>query len=470
MTSASVAPWIALDHLQHSVRTLLTIIVGLAICQPIFLSMITISNLHKLFLKTSVVSIDSRDCPEGCIFIALRGDTFDGNKFAAKALENGAAYAVVDNKDYCLTDNYILVENTLETLQNLAAFHRDQFNIPVIAITGTNGKTTTKELIAAILQTTYNTHYTKGNFNNHIGVPLTLLQLNTAHEIAIIEMGANHVGEIKALCNIAHPTHGIITNVGKAHLEGFGSFEGVIETKTELYKYLSKNKGTTFVNSDNPYLWPLANSNTKVVYSLNGFENLRTNIKSDLPFLKIELSEQSKLISSQLTGSYNYENIIAALTIGKYFKISLHDLTIGIENYTPTNNRSQIKQTQKNTLLLDAYNANPSSMEVAINNFTNQKATNKHLILGDMKELGRFAKEEHIKIAKLALNGDFKSIWFIGDDFIKTQESIKPNNKTEFFKTTAEACTFAQNNPKEGYFILIKGSRSMKLEQLETYF
>lgn len=434
--------------------------------------MISISQLHRYFISTGKVSTDSRNCPKGCIFFALRGESFDGNKFATTALDNGAAYAVIDNENYNISDNYILVNNALETLQNLATYHRQQFHIPVLGITGTNGKTTTKELIASVLQTCFVTHYTQGNFNNHIGVPLTLLQLTNEHEIAIIEMGANHIGEIEALCHIAQPTHGIITNVGKAHLEGFGSFEGIIKTKTELYQFLKNNNGIIFSNSDNNYLWPLSDPELRIPYSTKGFSNASTKILSELPFLEIELCEPDKswLISSQLTGSYNYENILAALAIGNYFKIPFAKLTEGIEAYIPSNNRSQVKKTIKNTLLLDAYNANPSSMEVAIINFSHQQHPNKQIILGDMKELGNYALEEHIKVAKLACNGDFNKVWFVGEEFNKVIPHLKNTENCMFFKSTEDISSYLQTTTIENSFILIKGSRGMKLENLEQYF
>lgn len=429
----------------------------------------SIKELHKLFLNSNSLSTDSRNCPKGSLFFALTGESFNGNQFAQTAINNGAEFAIVDDTSLIDSPQCIVVDDVLVTLQKLARYHRDQFNIPVIGITGTNGKTTTKELLASVLKENFNTLYTEGNFNNHIGVPLTLLKLNENHEIAIIEMGANHLGEIATLCAIANPSHGLITNVGKAHLEGFGSFENVISTKSELYEYLKINGHVIFHNTNNILLKSASQSNKTINYSLEGTEKTQSSIVTDLPYLQLSLTNNSTIYSAttHLTGRYNYENIISALTIGEYFGINISKIIHGITSYIPTNNRSQITKTDSNTLLLDAYNANPSSMEVAINNFNVLEGDNKIAILGEMKELGTYANEEHRSIINLlTLKKSIKEIILIGEEFMKVLNTTPQTKIIKCFTNTNDARLHIKNNPIKDSFVLIKGSRGMKLESL----
>ena len=331
----------------------------------------TISDLYELYLHNPKVTTDSRNCPFGSIFFALKGENFDGNQYASKALDSGCAYAVIDNPDYITGDRTILVDNVLKTLQQLAHRHRKALGTPVIGITGSNGKTTTKELLAAVLSTKYNLLYTEGNLNNHIGVPLTLLRLNHQHEMAIIEMGASHPGDIKELAEIAAPNYGIITNVGQAHLEGFGSFEGVIKTKGELYDYIRQTKGKIFIKKENEYLQPIAKGIEQISYGTDESSFASGKVASCSPFLIFDWKQQGKIhtVETHLIGSYNLDNVLVAVAIGRYFKIPAERISRAIASYEPNNNRSQFKETEHNKLIIDAYNANPSSMKAAIDNF-----------------------------------------------------------------------------------------------------
>ena len=421
-----------------------------------------ISELHKLFLESTGVNTDTRKIKNGEIYFALKGDNFDGNKYAEAAIDAGAKYTIVDNLNYKLSKNYILVDDVLKTLQNLANYHRKIFNIPVIGITGTNGKTTTKELIYAVLSTKYNTHATVGNLNNHIGVPLTLLSINNKTEIAIVEMGANHPKEIDFLCNIAEPNFGIITNIGKAHLEGFGSFDGIINTKKELYNYIIKNKNLLFINSDDELLMSLSSSNNVKYYGTENTANINGEIINSSPFVNFKFNE-SNTIKTNLIGDYNFYNALAAAAIGKYFKVETKDIELALSNYQPDNMRSQFKETANNKIIIDAYNANPTSMENAIINFKNIDSENKVIIIGDMLELGKYSNEEHSKVIDLINKLKFTEVYLVGDEFYKLDSNF---NK---FETNIELIEFLQKNEINNSFILLKGSRGIKLETLIDY-
>ena len=365
-----------------------------------------LSALYQIFLDCQLVTTDSRNCPEGSLFIALKGESFNGNAFAGKALETGCAYAVIDESEYAIEGDqrYILVDDCLQTLQQLANYHRRQLGTRVIGITGTNGKTTTKELISAVLSQSHNILYTLGNLNNHIGVPSTLLRLKAEHDLAVIEMGANHPGEIKFLSEIVEPDCGIITNVGKAHLEGFGSFEGVIKTKGELYDFLRKKEGSTvFIHHDNAYLMNIAEGLNLIPYGTEDDLYVNGRITGNSPYLTFEWKAgkdgKSYQVQTQLIGEYNFPNALAAITIGRFFGVEDAKINEALAGYTPQNNRSQLKKTDDNTLIIDAYNANPTSMMAALQNFRNMEVPHKMLILGDMRELGAESAAEHQKIA-----------------------------------------------------------------------
>ncbi|NOZ35255.1 MAG: UDP-N-acetylmuramoyl-tripeptide--D-alanyl-D-alanine ligase [Chlorobi bacterium] len=434
----------------------------------------TIPELYKLFLKYPKITTDSRKMLENSVFWALKGDKFNGNIFVQSALKSGAAFAVTDEKKYQTSDKVILVNNSLEALQQLANYHRKQLNVPIFALTGTNGKTTTKELINSVLSTQYKVKATHGNFNNHIGVPLTILSFDKNTEIGIVEMGANHPKEIDTLCKIVEPNFGLITNIGKAHLEGFGSFEKIIETKSELYQSLIKNNGTIFYNSDNPILRELNKGDKTVAYGQNDEAYLKGKITTVNPFLDVEIETFEGLkteINSKLIGLYNFENILAASCVGDFFNISIQNIKKGIENYIPENNRSQIIKHKYNTIILDAYNANPASMKVSVNSFLESYKNNKILILGDMYELGKYSDNEHSKILKIAsdtikTDTSVKLIIVIGKYFKKvyTNEHIKAG--IVHFNSASEAETFLNKNPYKGYTFLIKGSRAVKLEDI----
>jgi UDP-N-acetylmuramoyl-tripeptide--D-alanyl-D-alanine ligase len=414
-----------------------------------------IQKLHQLFKESMLICTDTRAMKKNSLFFALTGDNFNGNEYAKQALENGAKYAVIDQEEFKLDDRYILVENVLSTLQKLANFHRKQLNCPVLGITGSNGKTTTKELVATVLGTQYKVAATKGNLNNDIGVPFTILSAPLDTEFLIVEMGANHKKEIKFLCEIAEIDFGIITNIGKAHLEGFGSFEGVIEAKKELYDYLSSNKGIAFVNQEDYILNNYNKELQKKFYGLSDKNNLKAK-----PFVSLYFEE--KIINTQLIGDYNALNILAACTIGKHFNISVQNITTSISNYIPSNNRSQLVQTEQgNTIILDAYNANPSSMQIAINSFNNLESDSKLLILGDMLELGKDSLEEHQKIISQLKMDSKMEVILVGQEFSKCQ-----HNFTQF-NTAKEVSIWIQSNTITNTSVLLKGSRKIKLEQLK---
>ncbi|MBA4154091.1 UDP-N-acetylmuramoyl-tripeptide--D-alanyl-D-alanine ligase [Flavobacterium sp.] len=420
-----------------------------------------ISKIHSCFLLCSSVSIDTRKINTNSFFVALKGTNFDANTFAKQALENGAAYVVIDNGDYYIDERTILVEDSLNCLQELAKYHRNYLKTPIIALTGSNGKTTTKELFQAVLSQKYTTKATVGNLNNHIGVPLTLLSFTKETEIGIVEMGANHQQEIAFLCDLAKPDFGYITNFGKAHLEGFGGVEGVIKGKSEMYDFLQKFNKKAFVNFDDAIQFEKTTSIDRIVFSL-------VNHEADVFIEKVEANPFVKIvydgidIQSNLIGLYNATNIIAAITVGKYFEVALNDIERGIESYMPENNRSQIIFKNGNEIILDAYNANPSSMDVALDNFIQLKKANKVIIIGDMFELGDESKKEHQTIVnKLISQVDF-TCFLIGKEFYNSKIE---NKYLSFFLSFEDFSIFLKENKFENDFILIKGSRGMALER-----
>lgn len=422
----------------------------------------SIIDLYDLFIHNPQITTDSRNCPKGSIFFALKGDKFDGNQYAGKALASGCVYAVIDNPDYYIGERTILVDNVLKTLQQLAHHHRKVLGLPIIGITGTNGKTTTKELLAAVLSTKFNLLYTEGNFNNHIGVPLTLLRLTHDHEMAVIEMGASHPGDIKELVDIVHPNYGIITNVGRAHLEGFGSFEGVIRTKGELYDYIRRSKGKIFIKKENEYLQSIAKGIEQITYG-NGDDAFASGqVVSCDPFLVFNWKQQGKLhtVETHMIGSYNLDNVLAAVAVGCFFKIPAERISRAIAAYEPTNNRSQFKKTDNNELIIDAYNANPSSMKVALDNFITMPVQPKAIILGDMRELGPTSNELHAEVVEQIKKGQFDKVFLCGEHFSKVGKEFSP------FATTEAMVEELRKQPLKGYHILIKGSHSMGLEKL----
>ncbi len=421
-----------------------------------------IKQLHELFLKCSSVSIDTRNITDNSLFIAIKGERFDANTFTKEALEKGAKYVIIDNAAYHIDHRTVLVNDSLQTLQELAAFHRKYLNLPIIALTGSNGKTTTKELIAAVLSKKYNTKATIGNYNNHIGVPLTLLSFNKKTEIGIVEMGANHQKEIEFLCKITQPDFGYITNFGKAHLEGFGGFEGVIKGKSELYTYLKNNHKKTFINYDDKLQKTYSQEIENIGFSITGnegeyhFSNPETN-----PFASIYFDNQK--IQSNLIGIYNISNICAAISIGLYFNVNPTEIKSAIESYFPTNNRSQIIKQNNNQIILDAYNANPSSMKAAIENFIKLKEQNKILILGDMFELGEESIAEHKKIIDLLIPENNLKKYFVGNHFYKNHIE---NETTKFFENYEDLQNHIKDHSFKDSFFLIKGSRGMALERI----
>ena len=411
-----------------------------------------VKELHKLFLKSSGVITDSRQIKLNSIFFALKGDNFDGNEYAKSAIEKGASFAVIDNQTYCLNKKYIVVDDVLSCLQELSQYHRKQLNCPVLGITGTNGKTTTKELIKAVIQKNFKTVATKGNLNNHIGVPLTLLSAKLDTEFLIIEMGANHTNEINFLCKLAQVNFGIITNIGKAHLEGFGNVQNVIIAKKELYDHINVNNGTLFVNANDKLLMSISENTERVLY------NLKKQEQSNTMFAEAIFNES--LISSQLIGNYNRTNILAACEIGSYFGVTLENIKDAIKSYIPSNNRSQLFKTRRNTIILDAYNANPSSMSEAIKAVQKLNHKKKLFILGDMLELGENSLVEHQSIID-ELSENNQEVILIGNEFNKCQ-----HNFIHFFNSE-DALGWIEENPIEDMFILLKGSRGIKLEILK---
>lgn len=425
----------------------------------------TIEQLYAYYLQNPVIVTDSRKAAPGTVFFALKGENFNGNDFAADALKNGASYAVIDEQPRFSDHRLIVVDNALQTLQQLAAFHRNKLSVPILAITGTNGKTTTKELITTVLAQKYKVQSTQGNLNNHIGVPLTLLSFKPGIEIGVVEMGANHVGEIDFLCRIAQPDLGLITNIGKAHLEGFGDLEGVIRAKSELYRFLQLRKGTVFVNGENERLKKAAGEQlTKIFYGTAEGNWLRGEIADAHPFLKLRVGfPQGTLdINTQLVGAYNFENVLAAAAVGKYFKVEPETIKTAIENYVPSNNRSQFIKSETNEIILDAYNANPTSMAAAITNFLNIDKSRKTLILGDMLELGTSSSDEHQQIVDLLAENSALRVFLVGKQFGKTRHS----GNFKMFDDARQLAAFLSENKITGHLILIKGSRGIGLEKI----
>ena len=443
----------------------------------------TIPEIYKLFTSSNGVTTDTRTLKGGEMFFALKGENFDGNEYAMKALEAGAAYAVVneDSAVAALDDpRLVKVQDTLKTLQELARWHRsmtfvDGKPLRVIALTGTNGKTTTKELLREVLSVKYNVTATEGNFNNSIGVPLTLLKINPQTQLAVVEMGASHPGDIKELVDIALPNFGLVTNVGKAHLLGFGSFEGVKATKGELYDYLRRTSDKVFLNADNPHLCQMASERNLhsdperpdslvIPYGLEyqGAEVLPSS--AEYPYLRIRLSD-GRVVSTNLVGSYNADNVMAALAVGQYFGVSLEDGVAAIEAYVPSNNRSQMTKTERNTLIVDAYNANPTSMAAALENFSNVSADVKVALLGDMLELGDESLAEHIAIIRSAAARGFAKVCFVGKEFM-TASAEATFESALFFETSDALAQWLHDNPLSGATVLIKGSRGTRMEKI----
>ncbi len=426
-------------------------------------------EIYKIFLACSGVSTDTRSIEKGNLFICLKGQNYNGNQFVSEALKKGANYVLIDEKEYHIEGKTFITENCLVTLQQLANYHRTKFNIPIIGITGSNGKTTTKELTAHLLSQTYNILYTAGNLNNHIGVPLTLLKLKQGHQMAIIEMGANHPGDIQELCDIAKPNYGIISNIGKAHLLGFKNIEGVIETKTALYKSVSMNLGTLFVNRDDAILISNLPKTVKTLF-YSGKNDRNADIVGNLdkltPFIHLSWkssSYNSPTIETQIIGEYNFYNLLAAITIAVYFKVDEKSINKGIETYKNKNNRSQLQSTKNNELIMDAYNANPSSMKSAITSFAKVERENKMMILGDMFELGEESYKEHEQIYSLAYSTRIPT-YFIGENFYKHQGS-----SDSFFSTKEAFIAYLKKRSIMNHFILLKGSRGVALESLIDY-
>ena len=425
-------------------------------------------TLYRIFIRNPEICTDSRNVSKGSIFFALKGESFNGNQFAAQALKQGSSYAVVDEQKYVTDERYILVDDVLFSLQKLAMFHRMHFNIPVIAITGTNGKTTTKGLINSVIRKEYRVVSTYGNLNNHIGVPLSLLKIKDNTEIVIIEMGANHRGEITKLCELAIPTHGMITNIGTAHLEGFGNIETIVKTKTELYEYLDKNGGTIFFNRENEILAGRLSEISCEKISYGGISgNYSGIIKNSVPALelKVLIDNNSFALKTNMFGAYNFENVLAAISIGSYFNVETKTIIETIEGFKPYDNRSQIVRTVVNTLICDAYNANPTSMKMAIDNFLLMKSVKKVLILGDMFELGENSEKEHIKLVKYVKDKSFSRIILIGKFFSAVNQTLQ----IPAFIDVDSFVKWLDKNPIKSSYILIKGSRGMKLEKVIDY-
>ncbi len=426
-------------------------------------------ELYELYEKHPLVTTDSRNCPEGSIFIALKGASFDGNKFAESALKKGCSYAVVDEKQYAVEgdDRYILVPDTLTAFKELACEHRRQFHIPVIGITGTNGKTTTKELISAVLAEKYNVMHTEGNFNNDVGVPKTLLRLAPEHEIAVVEMGASHPGDIKKLIDYVEPTCGMITNVGRAHLQGFGSFEGVKKTKGELYDFIKATDGLIFLNESNADLVGMAQQRNMphvITYGRDGKGTVTGSVINCAPFLNFKWKKAEDAayneIHTHLIGAYNIDNALAAITIGLHFGVTPEQIKHALEGYKPTNDRSELTVTEHNSLVVDAYNANPSSMAAAIDNFKVMDVPSKMAILGDMRELGKYSEEEHQKVVDELKAAGITNVWLVGPEFSKTRTDFRK------FSNVDEVKAEINRNQPQGHYILIKGSNGIRLFDL----
>jgi UDP-N-acetylmuramoyl-tripeptide--D-alanyl-D-alanine ligase len=429
--------------------------------------MFSIQSLYQHFLNHPVICTDTRNILPGCLFFALKGEKFDANTFAEQALKLGAAYAIIDNDIYHTDEHCILVPDALTALQDLARYHRNQLNIPIIGLTGSNGKTTTKELINAVLSRKYRTFATKGNLNNHIGVPLSILSITPQTELAVIEMGANHQKEIEFLCDIAKPTHGLITNIGMAHLDGFGGFEGVKKGKSELFTYLKKYEAFTFANRNNPYLMEMIEKTgleEVIYYGTEGDNTITGTLLQSDPFIELSWTSGQGSFPAKvhLTGTYNFENILAAICIGHFFKVSPEDINAGLSQYLPNNNRSQVTETATNMVICDFYNANPSSMTAALSNIEQLSSNHKTVIIGDMFELGEESAAQHQLIIEQTEKLHVDTLIFIGKHF----QNARKTNKGHFFATPAEATNYLAAHPIINSLILLKGSRGMALEQL----
>lgn len=422
-----------------------------------------IEKIYQHYTKRHLVSTDSRNIEKDCVFVAIKGERFDGNDFAYKVASDGiAACVIADRKDLPHHERLFIVDDSISALQQLAKLHRERINIPVIGITGTNGKTTTKELTAAVLSKRYNIIYTQGNYNNHIGVPLTLLQMRPDTEMAVVEMGANHINEIAQLCSIAQPDFGLITNIGKAHIEGFGSFEGVVKTKNELYEHIRNNGGKIFVNNDNTLLRELSKDLTCFSYGKDNNADIKAEVVSSNPYLTIRWNDNE--IKTNLIGEYNFENVLAAISIGTYFNVDKTQIIKAIEDYYPTNNRSQYIKTDKNEIVMDAYNANPVSMSNAIRNFRRISSNNTLLILGDMKELGKDSENEHSIIISLVKELGFNKVFLVGEELLKADI----DKSFSHFSNVEELISYINTHEVQNHKILVKGSNSIHLERLKN--
>ena len=428
----------------------------------------TTEQLYQIFESHPVVTTDSRDCPEGSIFFALKGASFNGNKFAAAALQQGCAFAVVDEPEYCAQgdERYILVDDVLHAFQLLARHHRRTLGTRIVGITGTNGKTTTKELMAAVLGEKYNVLYTLGNFNNDIGVPKTLLRLKPEHQVAVVEMGASHPGDIKTLVELVEPDLALITNVGMAHLQGFGSFEGVVKTKGELYDFMRQSKrGKVFVDANNPHLMGIVQGLDLVKYGTPASDDLFVGGKvvSAAPFLRFAWQREGgewNEVQTHLVGAYNVLNMLAAISVGLYLGVSADEANRALANYVPSNNRSQLEETAHNKLIMDAYNANPTSMSVALNNLNDMEVPHKMAILGDMLELGAASAEAHQAIVDQLSRLSLDEVWLVGPEFARTRCAFRKFNDVD------EVMAQLQNQCPEGRYILVKGSHGIRLDKL----
>lgn len=433
-----------------------------------------ISELHAIFLQYPEVTTDSRMCPKDSIFFALKGERFNGNLFAGKALKGGCAYAVVDEPvddvDDADNERVIRVDNVLATLQELASYHRRKLKIPLIAITGTNGKTTTKELLAIALSREFKVAYTQGNFNNHIGVPLTLLTMNKSHEIGVVEMGANHPGDIRELCEIAQPNYGLITNLGKAHMEGFGTFENVIRTKCELYDYIRAHEGKVFVNKDNPHLLEMSEGMDRILYGKNDPSLFASGtIAHATPFLEFDWSffDSSYRVKTRLVGEFNFDNAISAVAVSKFFGINSERISAALEDYEPVNHRSQFKRTEKNDLIIDAYNANPTSMKASLEFFSSVPTSlPKMVILGEMKELGASAGEEHQRMINFLKAHPFDRVVLVGEIF---KELSLADAGYPVYDGVEQLVESLVKTPVKKHYILLKGSHSVRLDKAIDY-
>ncbi len=428
----------------------------------------TTEEIYEIFSQKPVICTDTRKITADCIFFALKGENFNGNQFSGTAMEKGASYAIIDDEKYVQNDKTILVENVLQTLKDLANLHRKKLKTPILAITGSNGKTTTKELIATVLSQKFKISFTEGNLNNHIGVPLTLLKMNKETEFGVVEMGANHPGEIAGLCEIADPDFGIITNIGKAHLEGFGSFEGVIKTKSELYRYINNKNGTIFYNNDNPILANLITEiQNKISYGIEKASFTGELIASP-PYVHVKANFKKGVLylSTNLTGDYNFENIMAAACIGNYFEVDPLLIQKALKYYYPQNNRSQLINKNGLKIIMDAYNANPTSMQASIKSFMSNVSGESYLILGDMLELGEYSKHEHIEVLELLKLYPSATVYTVGNNFFE----IAQNFNCQTFLKVEQFCEFLLENPIKKGVVLIKGSRGIRLEKVLDCF